>query len=487
MKKEHQQTSIQAKLLLSFGLVVAATLANSVYATVSARNLREQLSNDIAGATALLDNARQVTIGISNMRSAMRGVTLFSLQHDDAQVFKARTAFETTAAQMRTAIGEMSSRNLSAADRASVAEIQSALDQWTRLWPHFAEMCTSGHGDQANVYALANMTPVMDLLQKNAAELGRASRAREDEATRSVDADVARSVVVNIMIAAVILLIGAGTFTKVSGLVRSLKQIAQSVTASAWEIANAASHVASASDSLAQQASQQAAALEETSASSEEISTTTRRNTENTQNTAAIVTQTSGKIADTNQALERMVSAMNQINESGDKISKIIKVIDEIAFQTNLLALNAAVEAARAGEAGQGFAIVADEVRNLAQRCAQAARDTSGLIEDTAAKSRAGKAQVDQVAEAMRGITTDSLRVKDLVAEVSSGGHQQLLGIEQIAKALSQMEQGTQKVAANAEESAAAAQQLQAQSAAMNSVVAQLSAMTGTGDARRAA
>jgi len=176
------------------------------------------------------------------------------------------------------------------------------------------------------------------------------------------------------------------------------------------------------------------------------------------------------------------VLAMGDIKNSSDKVAKIIKVIDEIAFQTNILALNAAVEAARAGEAGMGFAVVADEVRNLAQRCAQAAKDTAALIEESIAKSKDGKAKVDQVAVAIRAITEESGKVKTLVEEVSLGSLEQTRGIEQVAKALTQMEQVTQQSAANAEESAAASEQLTAQASALMEVVHQLIAMVGGGE-----
>ena len=179
-----------------------------------------------------------------------------------------------------------------------------------------------------------------------------------------------------------------------------------------------------------------------------------------------------------------MVAAMTEINESSDKISKIIKTIDEIAFQTNILALNAAVEAARAGEAGMGFAVVADEVRSLAQRCAQAAKDTAGLIEDSIAKSNDGKTKVDQVAVAFREITTLSERVKTLVDEVNLGSEEQARGIQQIGQAIVQMEQVTQRTAAGAEESASAAEELNAQSETMLDVVHRLSVMVDGGSGR---
>jgi len=188
-------------------------------------------------------------------------------------------------------------------------------------------------------------------------------------------------------------------------------------------------------------------------------------------------------VADANRKLEQMVGSMKDINSSSDKISKIIKVIDEIAFQTNILALNAAVEAARAGEAGMGFAVVADEVRNLAQRCAQAAKDTAGLIEESIAKSTEGSAKLDQVAEAIRSITENATQVKTLVDEVNLGSQEQARGIEQVAKAISQMEQVTQKTAANAEESASAGEELSAQAETLRGIVERLTEMVGGGEA----
>lgn len=181
----------------------------------------------------------------------------------------------------------------------------------------------------------------------------------------------------------------------------------------------------------------------------------------------------------THQVLDGTVAAMTEINSSSDKISKINKVIDEIAFQTNILALNAAVEAARAGEAGMGFAVVADEVRNLAHRCSQAAKDTAELIEESITRSRDGKAKVDAVASAVRTIGEESEKVKAIVDEVSVGSQEQSRGIAQIGKAIMHMERMTQNAAATAEESASAAEELNAQSMALNDIARSLTAMVG--------
>jgi len=273
---------------------------------------------------------------------------------------------------------------------------------------------------------------------------------------------------------------GAGAaFAIIRSINTALRSAVNELSEGANQVASAASQVASSSQGLAQGSSEQAASLEETSASSEEINSMAQKNTTNSQEAAALVSQSQQKFAETGQSLDQMVAAMSEISAQSEKISKIIKVIDEIAFQTNILALNAAVEAARAGEAGMGFAVVADEVRNLAQRCAQAAKDTAALIEESITKSQDGKAKVDTVAAAIHAVTEQAAQVKTLVDEVNMGSQEQARGLDQISKAIVQMEQVTQKVAANAEESASAAEELNAQSESLKQVVTRLTSMVG--------
>ncbi|HXM45578.1 MAG TPA: methyl-accepting chemotaxis protein [Bryobacteraceae bacterium] len=207
----------------------------------------------------------------------------------------------------------------------------------------------------------------------------------------------------------------------------------------------------------------------------------TRRNAGSSKVAAENMLVASQRIEDANRHLRLMTTSMNEINASSDRISKIIKVIDEIAFQTNILALNAAVEAARAGEAGMGFAVVADEVCNLAQRCAQAARDTAGLIEDSIAKSNDGKSKLDLVVAAIGSITESAAKVKNPVEEVSSGSIEQARGIQQVAQAIVQMEKVTQSTAASAEQGASASEQLSAQSEAVRGIVGRLTGLVGAG------
>lgn len=273
------------------------------------------------------------------------------------------------------------------------------------------------------------------------------------------------------------LFICVGMLYTAHGIVHLLHQSIDDLSSTSEQIASAANQISASSQSLASGSSQQAANIEETSSASSEVNSMAQRTTASSKETADIVTRSQKNVLNTKQSLDEMVVAMEGINSSSQKISKIIKVIDEIAFQTNILALNAAVEAARAGEAGMGFAVVADEVRNLAQRCAQAAKDTADLIDDSIQKSAGGKIKVDQVAVAIRAITSESATIKILIDEISLGSIEQSRGMDQITQAITQMETVTQTTAANAEESAAAAQQLKAQAQTLKGVVDSLKIM----------
>lgn len=254
-------------------------------------------------------------------------------------------------------------------------------------------------------------------------------------------------------------------------LLETMSDIVNALSEDAQQVATTSVQLSSSARKLSQRSAEQASAIEETSSTLLESSTMLQQNTANTKQAAKLSEQAKDSANKGSNEMEEMMSSIQEIKKSSDQISKIIKVIDDIAFQTNILALNAAVEAARAGESGVGFAVVAEEIRNLAQRSAQAAEDTTTIIESNIKLSGHGVFVAEKVREALLEITTYTKKVNELMDEVAAASVEQSQGVEQITKTLSQMETITQENAANAEESASIAEKLNAQADNMRKIV----------------
>lgn len=286
------------------------------------------------------------------------------------------------------------------------------------------------------------------------------------------------------MVGMIIVIGGAiGLVTLIMGMMvtRSITQpirhVVESLTEASEQLTSASNQVSSASQSLAEGASEQAAGIEETSSSIEEMASMTKQNAENARQANLLSGKGIELMKGARDSMKAMVESIENISKSSEETGKIVKAIDEIAFQTNLLALNAAVEAARAGEAGAGFAVVANEVRNLALRAAEAAKSTSILIEDTIKRVREGATLVHQTDESYKEVALALKKTVEFIGEITSASQEQAQGVEQISKALLELDKVVQKNAASAEESASAAEEMNGQADQMRGAVKELAAL----------
>jgi methyl-accepting chemotaxis protein/methyl-accepting chemotaxis protein-1 (serine sensor receptor) len=471
--------SLTKKLLASFAAMLGLVILLGAGGLLVMRDLSGDLEHT-ANVTARQQYlAGQVSADAAELTSLERGSVLGAMLADAAHVQAYQQAFDQHAANLRKCLAEL---RKTANDREAASRLQSLEQQASAV----AQAHDALHKAISAQQMDAAMVIFAEKVQPSAEEIGRQAvslvgQQNNDLAAVSAasSAKSARNATVTIGLLLISLVVGAFVLWMVRRASSSLKELAERMSDSAEKVNGAAALVSASSQSLAAGASEQAASLEETSASTEEIASITRKNADHALQVAGLMQQTADGAVGVNESLDRMVVQMNEIGNSSNKIARIIKVIDEIAFQTNILALNAAVEAARAGEAGLGFAVVADEVRNLAQRCAQAARDTAGLIEDSITTSRDGNARLDQMAGNVRAMTENASKVKGLVDEVNMGSQEQARGMEQIARAVTQMEQVTQRNAASAEESASAGTDLNSHANELRGLVHEMRDMVG--------
>ncbi len=466
--------SISKKLFAGVGALALATLLLGVSSVTSLRSANARFDR-VSGVTQ-----RRLLLTLTLRRDAAeisgltRGMVLRVYTKDDAAQQLNLTKFAATMSELRGALSELDGLVYGPESKAAIGKIHDGLDQLGTASDTLIQVIKAGDLNGAiNVLdssvrvTQAEIEAQTEELLKIQDQISAEDRQAQATAARETSGVTVFLTLFSLATAVVVLFV-------VRQIHVVLRQSVDDLSQSSDQMASAAQQVSSSSQALAQGASRQAATIEETSSASAEINSMAQRNSENSRSTTEIVTNSQAGFERTNHSLTEMVAAMENISGSSQKISKIIKVIDEIAFQTNILALNAAVEAARAGEAGMGFAVVADEVRSLAQRCAQAAKDTEELIADSIQKSDGGKAKVDDVAAAIRDITAESAKIKVLVDEINLGSSEQSRGIDQISRSITQMEQVTQSNAANAEQTAAAAEQLSAQAHTLRDVVDRL-------------
>ena len=470
-----------------FSITVAATIALGVvltgvfqkFSVISAKN----------DQVLLLASALQTQQYADMMHDALRADAIAAIMgvrnKDNAQLEEAEKDYAEHSGIIRTRMEENRKRDLGPTINAKLAAIIQPIDAYAKL---IGESIALTRKDLAA--AEANFPKVQSSFHTLEESMGSLGEAIEAEAAETIKASAVefnsfyRTVSLTVGISLVVLV--ALSLFVARSIPKPFAVVISHLTEAAQANTNSSALISQNNTTLAEGASAQAASLEETSASLEEIASMAKRNSEGAKRANELTRQTRTAADAGTHDVQAMNLAMDAIKASSDGIAKIIKTIDEIAFQTNILALNAAVEAARAGEAGAGFAVVAEEVRALAQRSATAAKETADKIADSVTKSRHGAEVCAKVASGLSEIATKSRQVDELVREIATASNEQTQGIEQVNKAVSQKDKVVQASAAQAEEGASVAQELITQSTSLQQSVQELSQLVGGGQGKSA-
>lgn len=471
-----ESRTIGEKLYAGIGVLLVLTVIEGSVAVWGSARVTADI-NEVTQRSGELQRTLAIYTSLFKIESSVKSMLWAALDNDQAlYAAEKKTSLDefTSASQAADALNSVLTNT---ADQEQAATLRRKLDEWKALHAQIVDLADNGRVADALEVLRTRATPLFRTAEQSAQAITEQMFKATDDARVSLANS--RSRTWTALVIALALFVGGLVAWIVHSINSKLRGMSRELGEGGQMVVEASAQMSASAQSMSQGAAEQAASLEETSASMEEIAAMTRTNADHSQQAAHLMGEAARVLDQSNQALTDMVGAMSSIKESSNRVSKIIKTIDEIAFQTNILALNAAVEAARAGEAGMGFAVVADEVRSLAQRSAQAARDTTALIEGAIASSNEGSQRVTQAAESFAAITERVTAVKQLVDSVSAASGQQAHGIEQVLQSIRQMEKVTQTTAATAEESAAASEQLSAQAGTTMRLVERLESMIG--------
>ncbi|HBE78553.1 MAG TPA: hypothetical protein DDW65_12380 [Firmicutes bacterium] len=462
---------IGTRVMLGFGSMMVIVL---ILIVISLFNM-ERINKQMSGMAVNSEKIRLLNVvkkSIYLISRDIRGMVLFT---DATAKQNAYQEFATAREELNKAVDSLDRIPMSIEEQESFEIIRNSVSYIRPLNDQAIELVKNNKNAEAIALLLNKAEPAMNEWVTNLEQCAGLEEKLSTEAQNMAARTYVSSFVVLLLLGIIFIVLGMIVNVIITrSITGPVNKIARALTEGADEVATASNQLAASAGQLSQGSSEQASAIEETSSTLQETSSMLQQNTAHTEQAVQLSEQAKTSADKGNNQMQEMMNSILEIKKSSGQISKIIKVIDDIAFQTNILALNAAIEAARAGESGMGFAVVAEEVRNLAGRSAQAAKDTTAIIEANIELSGKGVGVAEKVREALAEITTQAKKVSELMGEISAASHEQAQGVEQVNRAMNQIENVTQQNASNAEESATAASELNTQADNMRKIVNEL-------------
>lgn len=481
--------------MASAAALVAATLLLSALSLTTVRDLAaamressEQTARQVQLAASLQTGFQRmratahagqiaIVIGLLEKDSPMAGQC--TACHGAEMIDRHNRGFQQAGDEVLAHIGQLQSLTRDPEDRQRITSIRDNVNLWRSLQNDYKTGAASGQFDSAHTIAAERIFPLIEKTAVIAQTTEAHARAILDAASQRELARARRSTGYTVAVIVLALTLGALTLWIIRRSCRQLTTLVAGVASAATQVVASGLHIGETSQTLAEGSSGQEHALHQTASDSAQVIQLAHANTQDAAHADSLVAQSAIQAAEARQALDQMMQAMDSVHESSAQIAGILRIIDSIAFQTNILALNAAVEAARAGEAGMGFAVVANEVRSLAHRCTDAARETAGLVDELRNRSLEGKRRVETAAATIQAITDGAAELRTLVVKVHTSSQTQSVGMDRLGQALSDIERATAQAAQSANETAAESEELGRTSADLNIAAHALHTLVG--------
>lgn len=485
--------TIGQKLVAAFGAVIALTLvlACSSIATISSlgRTLEGTLARSVEGA-ALTDSIGQ---GVAELKAYAK-MTQFAYTvngmldkksaasclacHTVPDRGETESGFNAIVGKIHGDTAKLRLR-LDGSGGTQIDSIDKSTDEWAGSFRQFVDEAAAGQFERAHSIITDQMGPLREIIDKASAQLQIFQDQNVARVARDSGQQVSKVRWMAVILVGICLGAGLGVLLMIRMMNSSLRSLVSRLMEASRFVADQASEIATASEDLAQGATRQASSVEDIRRVSAALDSSAQANAAETRNMAVFVGEIHQGVGQATGTLGHGLEAMRRIEESSGHIARIIKVIDEIAFQTNLLALNAAVEAARAGETGLGFAVVAEEVRALAQRCTSAAKETESLIGESIERSHEGKSRLEALADDINSIVERTNNLESAVDKLNNTSDRQVESVHSIGQTLTAIDSITTQSAASAQEAAASSECLRESAAELKDDIQILARLVG--------